>query len=164
MWILLSSRFFFISSLGVVVTLPLAASTSFSLPPPTFKWSTSSAIKKKKRLQLLYSHFMWLLLSRPVFPCEAAQLCVLMGLLKLLPCYPLSQHWTPSQGTKREFMMKKRIYLERYKCILFPHPLVLLFPCPLLVLAQNEKKTLGIGFYLYLYTYRLNMDTQNGLI
>lgn len=81
------------------------------------------------------SCFIWLLLSRPVFPCEAAQLVVLMGLLKPVPRYPLSQHWALSQSTARKNLWqeekKKRdnffFVLLHYECF-FPHPLVLLIP------------------------------------
>lgn len=82
------------------------------LAPPTFKWAfyqlnswaasertTSSAIKQAPASSL--SCFTRLLLSRPVFPCAAAQLVVLTGLLKLVPRYPLTQHWDPSQSTVR---------------------------------------------------------------
>lgn len=93
-----------------------------SSPPATFKcafyqsnsWATaerSTDWAREKAPSSQLSCFIWLLLSRPVFPCEAAQLCVLMGLVKLLPCYPLSQHWTPSQSTARKNVWWKRKFV-----------------------------------------------------
>lgn len=124
-----------------------------SSPPATFKcafyqsnsWataerSTDSAAEKAPASPL--SRFIWLLLSRPVFPCEAAQLCVLTGLVKLLPCYPLSQHWTPSQSTARKNVWWKREFVFWAINVFFPQPLVILFPCPLL-------ENIAIGFYVY---------------
>jgi len=82
--------------------------------PPTFKYvafyqsnslaaakkSSSSAIKQAAASTCCC--FALLILSRPVFPCGAVQLFVLMGLLKPVPRYPLSQHQAASHGTRRE--------------------------------------------------------------
>lgn len=90
-------------------TLPLPSPHYLYPPTHTFKcvfyqshsWTAAESCKgakKKKPIASPLSSSIWLLLSRPVFPREAARLCLSLGLLKLLPCYPLSQHWTPSHG------------------------------------------------------------------
>ena len=142
----LLSWFCFFSSLALVVTLSLTLSIIFTftkLKCDLLKEKLMSYYWKKNKISdkigcsLPILSFMWLLYCLdPLLPCELAQVCILTGLLKLLPCYPIWQDWTPSQNTPGKIYDDK----EQFVCFsIHSSPQIFLIPYPVLVLTKIKS-------------------------